>query len=298
MLESRVEIFLKDLVVDRGCSRATAESYRRDLALLDAFLVRRGREDAAEITTEDLGDFLGSRMTAGDGRRTRARRAATVRSFFKHLTSSGAIERNPALLLPTARRHKLLPRSLGPTLTARLLQAPLEVEPTPLVRRDRLVLELLYAAGLRASEAAGVRLFDVDAERGLVRVVGKGSRERRVPVGEPALAALEDYLSLGRPRLRRPDSPDRLLLSRTGRRLDRQALYGLVRRWAVRAGVTVPCSPHTLRHTFATHLVTGGADLRSVQELLGHASINTTQVYTTLAFERLREVHRKHHPRG
>lgn len=297
MLAPHVEIFLTHLLVDRACSGATLSAYRADLGLLDGFLQRRGRREPGQVTTEDLVDFLAWRAASGDGPRTRFRRAAAVRSFFKHLAEVGTVTHNPALLLPPGRPGRPLPKALGRRLTEKLLEAPADHPGSPLMLRDHLALELLYGAGLRVSEVAGLHLRDLDREHALVRVLGKGSRERRVPLGWPALEAAATWLREGRPRLRRPTSPDNLLLSRTGRALDRQALYRMVRRRAQQAGLPPGVSPHTLRHTFATHLVGGGADLRALQEMLGHASINTTQIYTTLSFERLREVHRRHHPR-
>jgi integrase/recombinase XerD len=283
-------MFLKELALDQGCSGATLEAYRRDLTLLDAFLTSRGRSELAEITTVDLVDFMASRSGAGDSRRTRSRRSAAIRSFFRFLAESDRIKLNPALLLPSPAHERLLPKALGPEV--------MPENPGPLDLRDRLILELLYGAGIRVSEATGLKVPDIDRERALVRVLGKGRKERRVPLGEPSLVALDTYLEQGRPRLRKPHSPGRLLLSRTGRALSRQALWNAVKRVVSRAGVDLNVSPHTFRHTFATHLVTGGADLRAVQEMLGHASIDTTQIYTTLASERLREAHKKHHPRG
>ncbi len=298
LLENEREIFLRRLALEQGCSTATLTAYHRDLTLFDEFLRSRRCRTIRRVLTEDLVDFLASRVAAGDGRRTRSRRGAALKSFFRFLAEEGLIDANPALLVPSPRPERLLPKALGPELTRKLLNASRPVEPFPLALRDHGVLELLYGSGIRASEAAGLTTDALDRGAGLLRVRGKGDKERRVPVGEPTLEALDLYLTKGRPRLRRPTSPSRLLLSRTGRALSRQALWAVVKRCVARAGIDLPISPHTLRHTFATHLVTGGADLRAVQEMLGHASINTTQIYTTLSSERLQDVHRRHHPRG
>jgi len=285
VLDNEREMFLKELLLELGCSGATLEAYRHDLGLLGAFLAHRGIRDLSDVTTLDLIDFMASRSGAGDGRRTRGRRSAAIRSFFRFLMENGRITRNPALLLPSITPGRLLPKALGPAVVAKLLHA-------------HLILELLYGAGIRASEATGLRPSDVDPEVALVRVLGKGRKVRRVPLGKPSLRSLERYLKEARPKLRKPDSPDHLLLSRTGRALSRQALWAAVKKLVARAGLDLCISPHTLRHSFATHLVAGGADLRAVQEMLGHASIDTTQIYTTMASERLRDVHKMHHPRG
>ena len=290
------EAFLQEATLERDLAPRTREAYARDLELLGTWCARR---DLAVETasTDDLVAWLGHRRRSGDARTTRARRTAAVRAFFGWLKESGRIDRNPALLLPTVKPGRRLPKALAPDATEALLAAPGD-EATPPALRDHAVLEVLYGAGLRASEVAGLRLRDLEAERGFLRVLGKGRKERKVPLGQPGLAALETWLRRGRPRVATPASEDALLLSDRGRPLSRDTVYRIVKRWVRAVGLDAKTSPHTLRHTFATHLVKGGADLRAVQEMLGHASINTTQLYTTLADEHLRQAHRKHHPRG
>jgi integrase/recombinase XerD len=286
--------FLQDLRVERGISAHTAAAYRRDLAV---FFAHIGDRPLERIGTEELVDFLAARAGAGDGRRTRARRTAALRSFFRFLAAQGRIPRNPAALLPAPRLDSLLPRALPLRHTQALFDAT-AAGAGPEALRDRLLLELLYSAGLRVSEACGTTLDSIDPRARLVEVIGKGGRQRRVPAGASVIEACVRYLKEGRPSLARPDSGRALLLLRSGRPLDRRAAWRIVRRLGRSAGLGDAVHPHALRHSFATDLVRGGADLRSVQELLGHASIDTTQVYTGLADERLREVHRRHHPRG
>ena len=292
------DAFLAEATLERDLGRRTREAYKRDLDLLLAFLGRRERA-VSETGTADLVAFLGVRRRAGDVRTTRARRAAALRSFFGWLKESGRIDRNPSLLLPAPAAGQHLPKALDRASARALVASPLDdAPPEPVTYRDHALLEILYGAGLRASEAADLKLKDIDRDGGFLRVFGKGRKERRVPLGAPGLAALETWLRKGRPKWERPDSSDRVFLTARGTPLSRDGVYRAVKGRVRALGLPDDVSPHTLRHTFATHLVQGGADLRAVQEMLGHASINTTQVYTTLADEHLRNAHKKHHPRG
>ena len=290
------DTFLKEASLERDLSVRTREAYGRDLTLLIRFLERR-QIRLERVTTDDLVAFLASRSRSGDQRTTRARRAAAIRSFFGWLRESGRMERNPALLLPAPPPPQLLPKALDAGAVDRLLETP-EGEDRPVAYRDGALLEVLYGAGLRASEAAALRLRDIDQEQALLRVMGKGRKERKVPLGKPGINALRKWIKHGRPRVETPESSDRVFLTARGKPLSRDGVYRAVKRRARLAGLDANVSPHTLRHTFATHLVQNGADLRAVQEMLGHASINTTQAYTTLADEHLRAAHRRHHPRG
>jgi len=294
--ERWLEAFLRESALERDLSPRTRAAYRRDLELLLQFSARR--DTAPEhMTTADLVAFLAARSRAGDRSVTRARRAAAVRSFYRWLRETGRVERNPALLLPAPAVAEHLPKALDRESVERLL-TPLPDDAGPLQLRDRALLEVLYGAGLRASEAAGMCLGDLDLDQALLRVIGKGRKERKVPLGGHGLRALGTWLQRGRPRLETAESTDRVFLSTRGRPLSRDGVYRAVKRLVVLAGIDPSTSPHTLRHTFATHLVQNGADLRAVQEMLGHASINTTQVYTTLADEHLHAAHKRHHPRG
>jgi integrase/recombinase XerD len=232
-----------------------------------------------------------------------ARHLAAVRMFCRWLVAERKVERNPAELLERPTQWKRLPGVMSPRAMRALIEAPRPPEKPaagpPLWVRDRAILELMYASGLRASEVGAMRLDDAHFTLGVVRVTGKGNKQRLVPYGVPAERSMWEYLDQCRPRLVRPDGRDRarLFLSRSGKPLERVAVWGIVKKHATAAGLT-GVHPHRLRHSFATHLLSGGADLRVVQELLGHASITTTQVYTHVDEPRLREVHKKYHPRG
>ncbi len=295
--------FLAYLELERGLSRNTLEAYRSDLLQFGEFLDRRGLL-AARASHNDLAAFL-SELAGGHEERpplapsTLARKVACLRSFYRHLRREGTIEHDPTADLRGPRKQQRLPRVLTREQVARLLTAPRGTE--PLALRDRALLELMYACGLRASEAVGLQLADVDLEEGLLCARGKGSKERIVPVGRQAVAALHAYCRSGRPVLigsRVAPAQPRLFLNSRGGTLTRQGLYKIVQGHARRAGLQERMSPHTLRHTFATHLLAGGCDLRSLQEMLGHADLATTQVYTHLSADRLKDAYFSAHPRA
>jgi integrase/recombinase XerD len=302
--------FLAYLEFERGLSRNTLEAYRSDLLQFGRFLDGRGLS-AADVQAADVSDFL-SELAAGRLTRTLAdagdsaprpaspatvhRKAACLRSFYRHLRREGVRDSDPTATLSAPRRSRKLPQVLSRGEVEKLLSQPRGSEPAPL--RDRALLELMYASGLRASEAIGLEVRDVDLEERVLRARGKGSKERLVPIGGAALRALEHYLRSGRPALVK-DTPElHLFVNFRGGTLTRQGLYKIVRRHAITAGLGDRMSPHTLRHTFATHLLAGGCDLRSVQEMLGHADVSTTQLYTHLSSERLKDVYFRAHPRA
>ncbi|HYF27497.1 MAG TPA: site-specific tyrosine recombinase [Baekduia sp.] len=297
--EQHVLDFLAYLEFERGLSRNTLDAYRGDLLQLGASLARRG-VDVLDAQHADLAAFLGE-LADGDGERPGAspatiqRKAACLRSFFRHLRREELLAHDPTADLRAPRKTHKLPNVLSPGEIAALLAAPSGTDPGAL--RDRALLELMYACGLRASEAVGLDVGDVDLEAGVLRASGKGSKERLVPVGRTAVAATQAWLRRGRPAVVRRDEAA-LLTNLRGGRLTRQGLYKVVQRHARTAGLAGRMSPHTLRHTFATHLLAGGCDLRSVQEMLGHADIATTQIYTHLSAERLRDVYHTAHPRA
>lgn len=293
--------FLAHLEFERGLSRNTLAAYRTDLLQFGRFLAERDR-DATSAEASDLSDFLAG-LARGDGNgrdpcstATVHRKAACLRSFYRHLRREEAIDDDPTARLDTPRRGKKLPEVLSYAEVQRLLAQPRGDEPATL--RDRALLELMYASGLRASETIALEISDVDLDHGIVRARGKGSKERLVPVGGKAVAAVRVYLRTGRPRMTRSHDERKLFVNFRGGPLTRQGLYKIVLRHAETAGLGERMSPHTLRHSFATHLLAGGCDLRSVQEMLGHADLSTTQLYTHLSGEELKEAYFKAHPRA
>jgi len=293
--------FLAYLEFERGLSRNTLDAYRTDLLQFGRFLEERD-VSALEAQPSDIADFLEA-LARGDGDRrapaspaTIHRKSACLRSFYRHLRRDGLLEGDPTATLSTPRRARKLPQVLTRGEVEKLLSQPRGTEPSAL--RDRALLELMYACGLRASEAIGLELMDVDVEEGVLRARGKGSKERIVPIGQAALKALRIYLERGRPGLVKGAPEAHLFVNFRGGQLTRQGLYKIVRRHALTAGLADQMSPHTLRHTFATHLLAGGCDLRSVQEMLGHADVSTTQLYTHLSSERLKDVYFRAHPRA
>ena len=292
--------FLAYLEFERGLARNTLEAYRTDLLQFGRFLARR-ELSALDARPGDVADFL-AELAAGDADRPPAstatihRKTACLRSFYRHVRREGLLESDPTATLTPPRRSRKLPHVLTRGEIDRLLSQPRGMEPAAL--RDRALLEVMYACGLRASEAIGLELTDVDLEDRVLRARGKGSKERVVPIGQPAVQALRAYLERGRPGLVKGAREDHVFVNFRGGALTRQGLYKIVRRHAVTAGLADRMSPHTLRHTFATHLLAGGCDLRSVQEMLGHADVATTQLYTHLSSDRLKDVYFKAHPRA
>ena len=289
--------FLAYLELERGLSRNTLGAYRTDLLQFGTFLERR-RLSVTEATHGDLAAFLaelsnGSRPVAAA---TIARKVACLRSFYRHLRREGLIEHDPTAELHGPRKTQRLPRVLSREQVARLLREPKGTG--PLALRDRALLEVMYACGLRASEAVGLTVGDVDMEEGMLRARGKGSKERVVPIGRTAIGALEAYCGRGRPALIGARGESALFVNHRGGGLTRQGLYKIVQGHARGAGLEELMSPHTLRHSFATHLLAGGCDLRSLQEMLGHADLATTQVYTHLSADRLKDVYFSAHPRA
>ncbi len=291
--------FLSYLELERGLSRNTLNAYRTDLLQYGEYLSAHGR-DALGATAADVADFL-AELATGEERpacsaATIHRKAACLRSFYKHLRRDELIGDDPTAALSAPRRSKKLPHVLNYAEVQKLLAAPRGSEPTAL--RDRALLEVMYACGLRASETIGLELGDVDLREGVLRARGKGSKERLVPLGRQAIAAINAYLRGGRPKLVGERHEPRLFVNFRGGQLTRQGLYKIVQRHARAAGLAGRMSPHTLRHSFATHLLAGGCDLRAVQEMLGHADISTTQMYTHLSGDRLKEVYFSAHPRA
>ena len=293
-LDEPLEQYYYHLGGERGLAPLTLESYAHDLQNFRAFLQTRGLIAWQEVSLAHLKDYLVALEAQGLSARSRARRLSALRQFFRFLQREGQIAANPAELLDSPRLPRSLPRVLGEAEVAALLAAPDPATPEGL--RDGALLEVLYATGLRVSELVGLTLRQVDLRRGVVRPLGKGSKERVVPMVAQAVEKLELYLSAGRPHLQKGRESPYIFLNRRGGRLSRQGFWKILKQYARRAGVR-DLSPHTLRHSFATHLLSRGANLRVLQLLLGHADLATTQIYTHLDAARLREVHKKAHPR-
>ena len=295
--------FLAYLELERGLSRNTLEAYRSDLLQFGRFLERCGL-GVLEARHADLASFI-SELAGGPGpsgarepaaAATLGRKVACLRSFYRHLRSEGVIEHDPAAELHGPRKTQRLPRVLSREQVSLLLDQPRGT--SPLALRDRALLEMMYACGLRVSELIGLALSDIDVEEAMLRARGKGSKERLVPVGRRAMDALNAYLVRGRPALVGARVEGKLFVNNRGTGLTRQGVYKIVQGHARSAGLQRRMSPHTLRHSFATHLLAGGCDLRSLQEMLGHADLATTQVYTHLSAERLKDAYFSAHPRA
>jgi integrase/recombinase XerD len=290
-LSQAVDAFLLELRVERGLSPLTVSAYRRDL---DQFAVEAG--SAWRSDPEPVRAFVNRLRREGRRPTTQARKVAAIRSFYGFALREGIAERDVAALLDSPRPGSYLPDVLDRDDVARILDAPSSDDPVGI--RDAAILELLYACGLRVSELTGLDTDRVDLAGLQVRVIGKGNRERRVPMGELARERLHRYISGPRATWTAGKPTPAVFVSQRGARLARESVWRLVRLWAERAGLIGHVTPHTFRHSFATHLLEGGADLRVVQTLLGHASISTTQLYTHLTGERLREVYTRAHPRA
>jgi integrase/recombinase XerD len=287
--------FLEHLVVERGLRQNSLEAYQRDLTRYLTYLHDRNRE-AASLDRTEVPRYLLALREAGLTPRSVARHLSTIRQFHRFLVRQGRSTQDPTAHLEAPRPWRRLPGVLNSDEVDRLLGVR-EVD-TPHGLRNRAMLELMYASGLRVSELIGLRLGDVDLGLGIVRVVGKGDKERLVPLGDAAAESLRAYLKEGRPRLERGRASAYLFLGRHGRGLTRQMFWQLIKKVALAAGISKAVTPHTLRHSFATHLLEGGADLRSVQLMLGHADIGTTQIYTHLSRAHLKAIYDKFHPRA
>ncbi len=298
-LDAAVDAFLAHGAVERGLSPSTIEAYGRDLARFTAYLSRRGVRATREIRREHLSGFLQTLDREGLSPRSRARALVSIRRLLRHAGRLGALREDPSQALLNPRFSQPLPRTLRPDETETLLEGI--DRSTRLGLRDRAMLEVLYGGGLSVSELVALPMGALDRRAGVLRVLGKGRRERLVPVGEPALAAIDAYLETGRPALLRRKGPacDALFLSRRGTAMTRQNFFDRLRRLALHVGIPVErVSPHVFRHAFATDLLDGGADLRAVQAMLGHADLSTTQIYTHVSRSRLRETVEARHPRG
>lgn len=294
-MEGHVREFVNCLRVERGLSDNTIQAYRRDIEKFAAFATERGL-GIKEITRSDVVDFLASLYRRRLDSRSVARHLVTIRNFFRFALLEGYIDDDPAATIESPRFRQSLPSFLSIEEVDRLLRQP---DMTSIVGlRDRALIEIMYSAGLRVSELCGLRVDDLQLDPGCLRCVGKGDKERLVPVGKEALAIVRKYLRTARPQLLRGTSSPYLFLNQRGGKLDRITFWKLLGAYGRKAGLRRPLKPHMLRHSFATHLLDGGADLRSVQMMLGHSDISTTQIYTHVIEERLKTVYKAHHPRA
>jgi integrase/recombinase XerD len=293
-LDEAIDLFLDHCKVERGLARHTIESYGRDLSKLGAFAAERGRADVDDVTSTDLADHLIQLATARLAARSRARALVAIRGMFRHLVAERWLEADPSELIDAPKLARRLPGVLGEDAVARLIATPPD---TPRGRRDAAMIELAYASGLRVTELVTVAVADVNLAHGFVRITGKGQKTRLVPVGASARERLARYLAEDRPACVRDPKQRAMFLTDRGRPMTRQGFWKALRGYARVAGVRLPSgdvSPHKLRHSFATHLVEHGADLRAVQAMLGHADISTTEIYTQVSRARVLEQARKH----
>jgi len=288
--------FLDALWMERGLSDNTLAAYRSDLEGFAVWLQQARSVGLRRADRADVMSYLASRVAAGASRRTSARLLSSLRRFYRQQIRERGMSEDPTERVDAPRADRPLPGALSEAEIDRLLQAP--DAQTPLGRRDRCMLEVLYATGLRVSELIGLRLDQINLTQGVVRVTGKGGKERLVPLGENAVAALEHYLDNDRAVIAPRATASEAFVTARGQGMTRQAFWYRIRHYALSAGIKTPLSPHTLRHSFATHLLNHGADLRVVQLLLGHSDLSTTQVYTHVARARLQALHAEHHPRG
>jgi integrase/recombinase XerD len=318
-MDDHIGHFLTFMSVEKGASGNTISAYRNDLHQFDAFLGaslngngnRNGKRNWDALQRDGIVDYLGTLKRRNYAEATVARKVAAIKSFFGYLQAEGVIHRNPAESLESPRVGRTLPKALSVTEVDELLEQPLKRN-TPEARRDRAMLELLYATGMRVSELVAVNMEDLHlpvaitptsspeqrSDKAYVRCMGKGSKERTIPIHDEAAVATSDYLNDGRPGLVKAKKESALFVNRRGERLTRQGFWLILKQYAKEANISSSVTPHTLRHSFATHMLRGGMNLRHVQELLGHANISTTQVYTQVANEHVRQVYEKAHPRA
>ncbi len=290
-----IDVFLDDLWSSKGLSDNTLNAYRTDLRHFDRYQFERGRK-LVDVTQGDVRDYLAFRVEQKFARTSSARLLSSLRRFYTYLVQTKQISTDPMALIESPKLNRQLPDSLSEAQVDRLLGEP-NVD-DPIECRDKAMLELLYATGLRVSELVGLTMEQMSLRQGLVRIVGKGGKERLVPMGELAITEVEQYLKYARPELLKGGQSDVVFPSNRAQMMTRQTFWHRIKLYALRAGIETELSPHTLRHAFATHLLNHGADLRVVQLLLGHSDLSTTQIYTHVARARLQELHQLHHPRG
>ncbi len=296
MMDRYLDYFFNYLTVEKGLSANTLNAYGRDLGGYADFLHKKNISEPAAIEQKDVLGYLVALKKGGLSPRSRARVLSALRSFHRFLLRENHVSHDPTALIESPRILSPLPHLLSEAEVERLLAAPVGDSPSAL--RDRAMLEVLYATGMRVSELVGLRLGDLKLDIGCLNAFGKGSKQRLIPLGEVAIEILREYLQNGRPQLLKDSSAEEVFLNTRGKGLSRQGFWKILRQHALQAKIQQKVYPHMLRHSFATHLLEHGADLRSVQTMLGHADISTTQIYTHVLQERLQQLHQKYHPRG
>lgn len=295
-LNQLIDSFLTYLTAVKGLSKNTLESYGRDILKLAVFLEGKNITRIDQVDYKHILDFFTYLKEQGLNTRSTSRTLISIRQFFKFLLTEKFIESDPTFLIRTPKTKRVLPETLSLEDVEKLLSPPDESSPEGI--RDKSMLEVLYATGIRVSELVELRLNDVNFELGYIIAYGKGSKQRIVPIGEKAKIKLREYLDTSRPKLLKSRTSPHLFVTRLGRKMTRQGFWKVIKAYSRKSGLTKKISPHTLRHSFATHLLERGADLRAIQVMLGHSDISTTQIYTHVERERLKEVHKKYHPRS
>jgi len=294
-MKELINTFIDYLSVERGLSNNTISSYRDDLLAYVNFIGKSKIATLSKTTKNNVTGFMLYQKDKGVSASSIARRLAAIKSFYRFLVRERVLDDDPSSLIDTPKLWKKIPQTLSVNEVERLLSQPNIREGQGI--RDKAILETLYACGMRVSEAVNLKTKDVNLEVGFLRCVGKGNKERVVPLGKKAAVSIKRYLDLSRPRLLRAKESPFIFVSRLGRKISRQSFWKLVKKYARKAAIKKPIKPHILRHSFATHLLERGADLRSVQEMLGHSNISTTQIYTHIDRDRLKTIHKKFHPR-
>jgi len=295
-MDELVDTFLNYLSVERGLSRNTIISYQEDINAYINFLKGVHIESFSLTKRDDITDFMLFQKDKGLSSNSVARRLAAIKSFYRFMIRERILKNDPSNLVDSPKLWKKIPETLSANEVDTLLSKP-NIRQTQGIR-DRAILETLYATGMRVSEAANLKKDNVNLEVGFLRCIGKGNKERVIPLGSKAISSIKRYLEASRPRQLKGKESEFLFLNKFGRNISRQSLWKIIKRYAREARIKKPIRPHILRHSFATHLMNRGADLRSVQELLGHASLSTTQIYTHVSTERMKEAYRKAHPRA
>lgn len=294
-MQEFIDAFLNYILVERGLSKNTVSSYRDDLKAYREFITQRGKSSLAQTSKDDISGFMFYQKDKGISANSISRRLAAIKSFYRFLVRERFLKADPTSLIDSPKLWKKVPDTLSLNEVEALLNSPDTKHPQG--ARDKAILEALYATGMRVSEASNLKIDNVNLDIGFLRCIGKGDKERVIPLGKKAVAGIKKYLENARPGLLNGAASDYLFLNRFGKKLSRQSIWKMVQRYTRHALIKKHIKPHILRHSFATHLLERGADLRSVQEMLGHANISTTQIYTHVNKERLKSIHKMFHPR-